>query len=107
MTPKYRMNRRRFLKTSMTGLVGTGIVSGSEFHRPKQETQDEKMKIKEYRTLGRTGFKVSDIGFGAGYLTNANASRCHNCAGHCVAACPYNIPIQSLLVLAHQNLTLA
>ncbi|MFH1943039.1 MAG: aldo/keto reductase [bacterium] len=72
MTPKYRMNRRRFLKTSMTGLVGTGIVSGSDFYLPKQDPQDEKIKIKEYRTLGRTGFKVSDIGFGAGYLTNAN-----------------------------------
>ncbi|NIM98233.1 MAG: hypothetical protein GTO24_09190, partial [candidate division Zixibacteria bacterium] len=30
------------------------------------------LKIKEYRTLGRTGFKVSDIGFGAGNLNNPN-----------------------------------
>jgi predicted aldo/keto reductase-like oxidoreductase len=38
----------------------------------RQDPQAEKPKIKEYRTLGRTGFKVSDIGFGASYVSNAN-----------------------------------
>jgi predicted aldo/keto reductase-like oxidoreductase len=35
-----------------------------------QESQAEKSEIKEYRLLGRTGFKASDIGFGAGNLTD-------------------------------------
>jgi predicted aldo/keto reductase-like oxidoreductase len=35
-----------------------------------QEAQAKKSKIKEYKLLGRTGFKASDIGFGAGNLTD-------------------------------------
>ena len=33
------------------------------------------LKIKEYRTLGRTGDKVSDIGIGGGPLSNASVLR--------------------------------
>jgi aryl-alcohol dehydrogenase-like predicted oxidoreductase len=33
------------------------------------------LKIKDYRTLGRTGFKVSDVSFGAGDLSNDNVLR--------------------------------
>jgi len=35
------------------------------------------------------------------------ANNCLNCDGRCQAACPYKVPIQTLLVLADQNLTLA
>jgi predicted aldo/keto reductase-like oxidoreductase len=48
------------------GLMGSDKLFGQENQEPS------KTKIKEYRTLGRTGFKVSDIGFGAGNLSNAN-----------------------------------
>ena len=40
-------------------------------------------------------------------LPTAKADRCHNCEGFCEAACPFNIPIQGLLILAHRKLTLA
>jgi predicted aldo/keto reductase-like oxidoreductase len=40
-------------------------------------------------------------------LVRNNASLCSNCSGHCESACPYNVPIQGLLTLAHQTLTLA
>ncbi len=40
-------------------------------------------------------------------LPSKVADQCHNCTGNCETACPYNIPIQTLLQLAHQNLTLA
>jgi len=30
------------------------------------------MRVRGFRTLGRTGFEVSDIGFGGGFLNNAN-----------------------------------
>lgn len=38
------------------GLAGSGLLQAEEKAQP--------LKIKEYRTLGRTGFKVSDIGSG-------------------------------------------
>jgi predicted aldo/keto reductase-like oxidoreductase len=39
-------------------------------------------------------------------LKGNNASICSNCSGHCESACPYNVPIQGLLMLAHQTLSL-
>jgi predicted aldo/keto reductase-like oxidoreductase len=48
------------------GLAGKNKLYGGN----GQEAPAEKAKIKEYRTLGRTGFKASDIGFGAGNLTD-------------------------------------
>jgi predicted aldo/keto reductase-like oxidoreductase len=35
------------------------------------------------------------------------AETCQTCTGECEAACPYHVPIQALLVMAHQRLTLA
>ena len=72
MSRKSRMNRRRFLHASMTGLAGTSMISGTRFRDGKQEEQAKEPKIQEYRTLGRTGFKVSDIGYGTGMSSNAN-----------------------------------
>ncbi len=61
------MHRREFLKVSTLGAVGAGIpmhkvISSSSGGRT-QTTTDE-LKVKEYRMLGRTGFKVSDISAG-------------------------------------------
>lgn len=39
-------------------------------------------------------------------LSGANANVCSDCSGFCEKACPYGVPIQPLLVLAHQTLTL-
>jgi Fe-S-cluster-containing dehydrogenase component len=33
-----------------------------------------------------------------------DAAACAGCAGHCEAACPYGVPIQAKLLLAHENL---
>jgi predicted aldo/keto reductase-like oxidoreductase len=61
------MNRRRFLKNSAIGVgaVGIGIGTGGKVlgENPKAPPPSP-LKIKEYRTLGRTGFKVSDISSG-------------------------------------------
>jgi aryl-alcohol dehydrogenase-like predicted oxidoreductase len=68
------MNRRGFLRNTTTGVVGAGMVGVAVGREPlaAQEkpvaTEPEKLKIKEYRTLGRTGFKVSDIS--SGYVDN-------------------------------------
>lgn len=65
------MKRRDFLRNSALGVgaaVGAGIVGGSGVLHAGEEPKKEKtpLKIKEYRTLGRTGFKASDIS--AGYV---------------------------------------
>lgn len=63
------MNRRRFLKNSAfgAGALGAGLLGGGNMLHSQEKTEEkneENWKIKEYRTLGRTGFKVSDISSG-------------------------------------------
>jgi len=58
------MNRRSFIKQSSLGLLG-GSCLGRGVDSPRQVAADsETPRIKEYRILGRTGFKVSDLGMG-------------------------------------------
>jgi predicted aldo/keto reductase-like oxidoreductase len=75
MNKKTHLGRRRFLKTSIFGLFGAGLATKGGWARTKertrtnsQETKDKSQaKIKAFRTLGRTGFKVSDLGIGSVY----------------------------------------
>lgn len=62
------MKRRYFLKHSMLGIASAGVISQMGLKDTKSKTEEKKppLKIREYRMLGRTGFKVSDIG--GGYL---------------------------------------
>jgi len=61
-----RLSRRHFLRNSSYGLIAAGIIKNrySEEEHP-DESDPELPEIKEYRTLGRTGFRVSDISSGA------------------------------------------
>lgn len=70
MSQHSRINRRGFIKTSVAGVVGSGLLAQSQWLRGKEKSTAEDIKIREYRTLGRTGCKVSDIGVGASFLTN-------------------------------------
>jgi len=65
------VDRRKFLKTSITGACSAGIFynQNNNLHAQTDDKQ-RNIKINEYRTLGRTGFNVSDIGFGAGFLND-------------------------------------
>jgi predicted aldo/keto reductase-like oxidoreductase len=40
-------------------------------------------------------------------LTTGKANLCSSCSGHCAHACPHQVPIQGLLMMAHRNLTLS
>ncbi|MCX6559412.1 MAG: aldo/keto reductase [Candidatus Aminicenantes bacterium] len=69
--PRSSLTRRGFLGTAL-GAVPAAALLGQDA-RPQAPAQAAApSRIKEYRTLGRTGFKVSDIAFGAGPLNNAN-----------------------------------
>ena len=61
-----KLTRRGFITSLLTaGALGNGIIA-----KPIFRGRDEKLKIKGYRTLGRTGFKVSDIGCGPGLISD-------------------------------------
>lgn len=58
------LNRRQFLKTSALGAIGAGW-GGKRAQAQAVADKTGAPRIKEYRVLGRTGFKVSDIGAGS------------------------------------------
>ncbi|MCP2619920.1 aldo/keto reductase [Candidatus Aminicenantes bacterium AC-334-K16] len=62
-----KLKRRNFLQTSLLGLAGLGwsFPSGQFQEEPVSDKKTAWPRIKEYRPLGRTGFKVSDIAAGA------------------------------------------
>jgi predicted aldo/keto reductase-like oxidoreductase len=66
MKKQNRLNRRTFLKSSALGMVGTGMAAKTGWSQEKQEEEKKPLgKIKEYRTLGRTGFEASDLATGS------------------------------------------
>ncbi len=64
------MSRRRFLGGSIAALAGMGLQGKEKLFGSESSIGAGELKIKEYRTLGRTGFKVSDIGLGTGEMTD-------------------------------------
>ncbi len=68
MPSKICIDRRQFLKKSAAGVVGAGVFGPSRGLLRQEKEAQPPFKIKGYRILGRTGFKVSDIGFGAADL---------------------------------------
>jgi aryl-alcohol dehydrogenase-like predicted oxidoreductase len=58
------INRRNFLKNASFTALGAGIASQFSMASGSLKINREEIKIKEYRTFGRTGFNVSDISSG-------------------------------------------
>jgi aryl-alcohol dehydrogenase-like predicted oxidoreductase len=68
-----RLNRRNFLASSSLGLMGSAGLINTKFFQPENAGRPlNDIRIKEYRILGRTGFKASDIGCGPALITNEN-----------------------------------
>jgi predicted aldo/keto reductase-like oxidoreductase len=81
MTIKKHLGRREFLNSSLRGLAGAaGLAAGAKRvsgqatppaqttpAAPQAAATQEPAKVKGFRTLGRTGFRVSDIGTGSIY----------------------------------------
>lgn len=66
MSKSKSINRRNFLRNTTLGVVGAGII-GNKTSLPGQEKQQSQPgipKVQAHRTLGRTGFKASDIAQG-------------------------------------------
>jgi len=64
MAKRKGFDRRDFIKASALGLAGVGTTLAAKPAVAGQASSGETPKIKSYRTLGRTGFKASDIGVG-------------------------------------------
>jgi predicted aldo/keto reductase-like oxidoreductase len=67
---KKKMSRRGFMGGSIATLTGLGLSKGVRLFGQDAGTNVDGPKIKQYRTLGRTGFKCSDIGFGSSGVTD-------------------------------------
>jgi predicted aldo/keto reductase-like oxidoreductase len=65
------ISRRSLIGSVLAAIPALGLKSKELLQEPAAPAGSN-ARIKEYRRLGRTGFNVSDIGFGAGYLTNPN-----------------------------------
>jgi len=64
--------RRGFLGAALAGVPAVGPFGRNKTPASTSAPQTPATKIKEYRTLGRAGFDVSDVSFGAGNLSNTN-----------------------------------
>lgn len=59
------VSRRKFFKVGGAVIAGSTLsMSSDEGIITNQEDIEDKVKIRQFRTLGRTGFKVSDIAMG-------------------------------------------
>jgi len=70
------LSRRGFLGASLAALPALGLRAsespGQSAGSAVPPRSAEPAKVKSYRPLGRTGWRVSDISYGAGNLSNAN-----------------------------------
>jgi len=64
MSQKVSLSRRNFLRNSAFGIFGAAIPLEMLQEKSEESEKEQTLKVKEYRTLGRTGWKVSDIGCG-------------------------------------------
>ena len=64
------ISRRRFLATG-----GAAMAAGGFSPMARAEEAAETPRITRYRTLGRTGFRVSDVSLGCGHNTEPNVYR--------------------------------
>jgi len=76
------ITRRGFLGASLAAAAAAGLRAKDGIAGPAAEAASQAaapakpaLKIKEYRRLGRTDFKVSDISVGGGPLSNDNVLR--------------------------------
>lgn len=70
-TQNKNMSRRGFIGGSMALLAGAGLQTPAQLMGAPHSSEANEIKIQKFRTLGRTGFKVSDIGFGTGELADS------------------------------------
>jgi hypothetical protein len=71
MKPK-ALGRRAFVKSSSLGILGAGLIKNNKVSDNQSIHDPDPPDIKAYRKLGRTGFNISDIGYGPAVIPNEN-----------------------------------
>ena len=69
-----KINRRNFFKGFSAGLLGLGLKN-SLSPLAKEDQIARQIKINQYKSLGNTGLKVSDIAFGGSTIFSADVVR--------------------------------
>ena len=71
-----RLSRRSFVRTGGAAVAGglAAVAAGSPRSLSGEPTP-QNLRIQSYKTLGRTGWRVSDIGFGTGPLRESTLVR--------------------------------
>jgi predicted aldo/keto reductase-like oxidoreductase len=70
------ISRRDFFKVGSLAMAGSALSYQNTLAiNPEQTEEKDQIKIKEYRRLGRTGFKASDISMGCIGITEPNVVR--------------------------------
>jgi predicted aldo/keto reductase-like oxidoreductase len=67
---KKNISRRRFVGGSLAAITSLGLAKGKGLLAQETDPNADAPRIKKYRTLGRTGFRCSDIGFGSSGVTD-------------------------------------
>jgi predicted aldo/keto reductase-like oxidoreductase len=62
------MNRREFLKSSLTVSTASALGAATAVAASTPDVDAEPPRVRTYRPLGNTGFKMSDISLGTGLL---------------------------------------
>ena len=71
-----QISRRNFVKAGGVVVAGTSLnLPGLDKITSNENVTEESSKIVQYRTLGRTGFKVSDISSGGARSKTTNVFR--------------------------------
>ena len=64
-----KLSRRKFIKESIGKTLALSSVAFikpmKNFYVSRMSVEEKNLEVREYRDLGTTGFKVSDIGYGA------------------------------------------
>lgn len=68
-------SRRKFFKVGASAVAAGALSLSPKVSIAKNLQEEEQPKIKEFRVLGRTGFKVSDISMGGTRVNESNVVR--------------------------------
>ena len=63
-------DRREFIKNSSLGILGATLINNNKVRDNHTSHDQDPLRIKAYRKLGRTGFNISEIGCGPAVITH-------------------------------------
>ncbi|MEM7017695.1 MAG: aldo/keto reductase [Pseudomonadota bacterium] len=78
MNDQHNKSRRQFLKLTAVAGASAGLSTNTSRADTSGNSAKETPRVRTYRTLGRTGLKVSDISFGSSRLREGEEALVHH-----------------------------